>query len=197
MLCPVCGRSDGLCDCLVATAPGQANDGADVAGPAGAWASPPHRKTGPTPSCSSCGTSPLRHHMCPAGHTSAVRSQRPCGARISRARPWPSGRDGHCRSQSLTGRAKSSRRDASAPRRPVLLTPSRRRHRHEGSPSTGSAPAPPLRIAPFVTAPATEERAQDRSSASSGSAARPGTTNTAWSGGEFEWHPAEVPGRSQ
>ena len=33
MLCPVCGRSDGLCDCLVATAPGQANDGADVAGP--------------------------------------------------------------------------------------------------------------------------------------------------------------------
>jgi hypothetical protein len=46
----------------------------------------------------------------PAGHTSAVRSQRPCGARISRARPWPSRRDGHRWSRSLTGRANSSRR---------------------------------------------------------------------------------------
>ena len=28
MLCPVCGRSDGLCDCLLASAPRDANDGA-------------------------------------------------------------------------------------------------------------------------------------------------------------------------
>jgi hypothetical protein len=33
MLCPVCGRSDGLCDCLLASAPRDANDGAG-SGPA-------------------------------------------------------------------------------------------------------------------------------------------------------------------
>ena len=133
----------------------------------------------------------------PAGHTIAVGAQWPCGARILQTSTlairerWPlpvtvPHRSGKQLPPTM------HRRTLPASAANAQPTPA-----SAGSPSTSSAPAPPLRIAPFVTAPATEERAQDRPSASSGSAARPGTANTAWSGGEFEWHPAEVPGRSQ
>ncbi len=197
MLCPVCGRSDGLCDCLVAAAPGRANDGADVAGPAsGLGMSAPSQDWADTllqfvrdfaaasPNAAPPATPPQSGRNGPVGRGSADLDPGHQGAPATA---------GH--SPSPVGQTAAA--DSAAGSLPATAANAHPAPASAGSPSPGSLPAPPLRIAPFVTAPAAQEGAQDRSSASSGPAARPGTTNTAWSGGEFEWHPAEVPGRVQ
>jgi hypothetical protein len=197
MLCPVCGRSDGLCDCLVATAPGQANDGADVAGPAsGLGMAAPSQDWADTLLQFVRDFSAASPHVAPPATPAQSGRNGPVGRGSADLDHGDQGALATA-SQSLspvgqTGAADNVSGSSPASAAIALPTPA-----SAGSPSTSSAPAPPLRIAPFVTAPATEEGVQDRPSASSGSAARPGTTNSAWSGGEFEWHPTEVPGRSQ
>lgn len=156
MLCPVCGRSDGLCDCLVAAAPGQANDGADVAGPtSGLGISAPSQDWADT-------------------LLQFVREFAAASPNVA-----PPATAGH--SPSPVGQTAAA--DSAAGSLPATAANAQTAPASAGSLSPGSSAAPPLRIAPFVTAPAAKEGAQDRSSASSGSAARPGTTNTAWSGG--------------
>ena len=197
MLCPVCGRSDGLCDCLVAAAPGQANDGADIAGPASVLGmSAPSQDWADTLLQFVRDFAAASPNVAPPATPSQSGRNGPVGRGFADLDPGHQGAlatAGH--SPSPVGQTAAA--DNASATLPASAANAQPTPASAGSPSTSSAPAPPLRIAPFVTAPATEERAQDRPSASSGSAARPGTANTAWSGGEFEWHPPEVPGRSQ
>ena len=197
MLCPVCGRSDGLCDCLVAAAPGQANDGADVAGPtSGLGISAPSQDWADTllqfvrdfaaasPNVAPPATPSQSGRNGPVGRGSADLDPGHQGALATAGHsPSPVGQTAAAdnASGSLPASAANAQTDAGIGRVAVYRL------------GAGAA----TQDRPVCDRTGHEEGAQDRPSASSGSAARPGTTNTAWSGGEFEWHPAEVPGRSQ
>jgi hypothetical protein len=200
MLCPVCGRSDALCDCLVAGAPGQAsgqaNDGADVAGPGSGLGS----MSAPSQDWADTLLQFVRDFAAASPHVAPPATPAQSGRDGPVGRGSVGGDGGHQAAAAAVGPVPSPvgqpADNAVAPGSvPAGAANAQPTSASAGAPSAGPAAAR-LRIAPFVTS-ATEEGAPGPSSASSGPAGRPGTTNSAWSGGEFELRPPEVPGRSR
>ena len=201
MLCPVCGRSDGLCDCLLASAPRDANEGAG-SGPAAVQgisasadgppavieAEGPDRRTGSQPietGSRADWSDSLLQFVRDFADASPKASPAETAAQSERNRSVGRGPEGTSPGQAGqqataddTTAADSS--EASVPKSPSSPF---------AMPAPDSPAGGPLRIAPFV---ASQTGADGEAEAGTpGGLARPastsGSTNFSWSGNELEW----------
>ena len=204
MLCPVCGRSDGLCDCLLASAPRDANEGAgsgpaavqcisaSADGPPAVEAEGPDRPTGSQPlqtgSRADWSDSLLQFvrdfadaspKASPAGTAAQSERNRSVGRGPEGTSPGPAGQQA---TADDTTAADSS--EASVPKSPSSPF---------AMPAPDSPAGGPLRIAPFV-APQTGADGEAEAGTPGGlarSASTSGSSNSSWSGNELEWGRAE------
>jgi hypothetical protein len=203
MTCPVCGRSDGLCDCLLASAPRDANDRAgsgpvavkDIPGaadgPPAVEAERPDRRTGSQPmetgSRADWSDSLLQFVRDFADATSKASPAETAAQpeRDSSVGRGPKGTSPGQAGQQTTadGTTAGDSSEASVPESPS---------------SPFAMPAPdgpaggPLRIAPFVTSKtaADGEAKADSPGGLARSASTSGSPNSSWSGHELEWERA-------
>ena len=202
MLCSMCGRSDGLCDCLLASAPRDANDevgsgAATVQGISATADGPPAVIADPEGLDRRTGSHPMETGSRADWSDSLLQFVRDFADASPKALPTETA--AHSERDGSVGRgpegtslgqagpqttaydtAAGDRSEASVPKSPsppfAMPAPD--------SPSGG-----PLRIAPFV-APQTTGQAEAEADTPPGSARTAptsGSTNSAWSGGELEW----------
>jgi hypothetical protein len=200
MLCPVCGRSDGLCDCLLASAPRDANDGVG-SGPAAvqgisASAGGPAVIEDPEGLDRRTVSQPLETGSRADWSDSLLQFVRDFADASPKASPAEiaaqSERDGSVgrgpEGASLKAGQQSTADDTTAGDRSEASVP-----KSPSSPFAMPAPDSPvggaLRIAPFV-APQTIAHAEAEAGTPAGltrPASTSSSTNSAWSGGELEW----------
>jgi hypothetical protein len=201
MLCPVCGRSDGLCDCLLASAPRDANDGAGsgpvaVQGipvafdgpPAVIEAEGPDRQTGSQPmetGSRADWSDSLLQFVRDFTDASSKAASAETAAQFERDRsvgPRPEGTSPGLAGQQTTadGRTAAASTEASVPKSPSSPF---------AMPAPDSPAGGPLRIAPFVTSKtaADGEAKADAPGGLARSASTSGSSNSSWSGNELEW----------
>ena len=202
MLCPVCGRSDGLCDCLLVSAPRDENDGAgsrpvavqgisaSADGPRAVEAEGPDRPTGSQPletGSRADWSDSLLQFVRDFADASPKASPTETAAQSERNRSV--GRGPEDTSPSQAGQ-QTTADDMSAGDSSEASVPK--------SPSSPFAiPAPdspeggPLRIAPFVAPQAEAETDAGTPGGLARSASTSGSSNSSWSGNELEWGRAE------
>jgi hypothetical protein len=216
MLCPDCGRSDGLCDCLLAAAPPKATDAAEA---------PRNAQLPGTSAEARAGVviderSGLDARIAPGAAEAGARSDwadsllqfvRDFSSVSPRTAPAATaGQSGRNRP---VGRGPaeqdSGRREplAFAGGRPPFSAPMDDRTGVSGSapltpppgrpPSADSPQVSPLRIAPFVRAQSADEPKAALPATSVPAASTSAPANAGWSGREFERSRAGAPGRSQ
>jgi hypothetical protein len=199
MLCPVCGRSDGLCDCLLASAPRDANDGggsgpAAVKGIPGAADGPPAVEAGRPDRRT--GFQPLETGSRADWSDSLLQFVRDFADASSKASPaetaaqperdssvgrGPEGTSpGHAGQQTTAdGTTAAASIEASVPKSPSSPF---------AMPAPNSPAGGPLRIAPFVASQtaADGEAKADTPGGLARSESTSGSSNSSWSGNELE-----------